>query len=126
MLLPHRGVTARPRAVFVQLVDGGPPRLLDYRDATGRWSSDVNWGVYGFVRFGARAVAHNIFLDGNTFASSANTDKKAIVGEISTGIVGRWRWFELAWSLTYITDEFEAQQSSDTYGTLVISWVREF
>lgn len=96
--------------------DFGPPRLLDYTDATGSWGGD--WGVYGYVRGGARAVAHNIFLDGNTFASSRSVDKRPVVAELTVGLAGRYKFFEAGWSVTWLSEEFDTQGNGDSYGSL--------
>lgn len=105
--------------------DFGPPRLLGFRDATGSWSPDSDWGVYGYFRFGIAAVAHNIFLDGNTFATSASTNRESLVGEVGLGVMAHYRDIEFGWAWTAITDEYD-QRSSDSYGSLVVSWVRRF
>ncbi len=96
--------------------DFGPPRLLDYADATGSWEGD--WGVYAYVRGGARAVAHNIFLDGNTFANSRSVDKRYVVAALSVGILGRYKHLEAGWSVTWLSEEFDTQGNGDSYGSL--------
>src|SRR5690606_11388692 len=53
--------------------DFGPSRLLDLRDATARRGQHDelgDWSVYLYGRLAGRAVARDIFLDGNTFAES--------------------------------------------------------
>jgi len=96
--------------------DFGPGRLLDYADVTGTWGGD--WGFYGFVRGGARGVARNIFLDGNSFTNSRSVDKRYAVAELSAGLVGRCRWFEAGWSVTWLSEEFDTQGNGDSYGSL--------
>ncbi len=98
--------------------DFGPPRLLDTTDATGQWLGD--WGVYAFARAGARAVAHNIFLDGNTFTGSRSVDKRHVVGEMSFGLIARYKLFEAGYTVTWLTEEFETQGNGDAYGTAFV------
>ncbi len=96
--------------------DFGPPRMLDYADTTGSWDGD--WGVYVFVRGGARGVARNIFLDGNTFSSSRSVNKRFIVAEASIGLLGRYKNLEAGWSVTWLSEEFDTQGNGDSYGSL--------
>lgn len=96
--------------------DFGPPRLLDYADATGSW--DGTWGLYAYIRGGARAVARNIFLDGNTFANSRSVDKRPVVTELTVGLAGRYKRFEAGWSVTWLSEEFDTQGNGDSYGSL--------
>ena len=46
---------------------------------------DERHGAYLFFSIGARAVARNIFLDGNTFTSSYTVEKKDVVGDLQVG-----------------------------------------
>lgn len=94
----------------------GPSRILDTVDATRSWGG--TWGVYGYARFGARAVAHNIFLDGNTFAGSRSVDKRTVVGEMSFGIAARYKWFEMGYATTWSAEEFETQPNADAFASL--------
>ncbi|HTD90356.1 MAG TPA: lipid A deacylase LpxR family protein, partial [Burkholderiales bacterium] len=46
-------------------------------------STDPEW--YVFAGFDGRLVAHNIFLDGNTFRDSASVDRKVAVYDLKAG-----------------------------------------
>ncbi|MEZ6241439.1 MAG: lipid A deacylase LpxR family protein [Phycisphaerales bacterium] len=96
----------------------GPPRILDTNDATAQWLGD--WGIYAFARAGGRAVAHNIFLDGNTFENSRSVDKRWLVGELSFGLVARYKLFEAGYAITWLTEEFETQGNGDAYATAFV------
>jgi hypothetical protein len=101
--------------------DFGPGRLLDGYDATGEWTNPEGWGAYGFVRGGMRAVAHNIFLDGNTFADSRSVDREVLVGELEVGVQARYEAVRFRWSVTFLTDEFETQSNADSFGEWTLS-----
>jgi len=96
--------------------DFGPSRVLDKPTATARWAGD--WGMYVFGRATGRAVARNMFLDGNLLQNSRSVDREELVGEVAFGLVGRWRWLEAGYAITILTDEFETQTASDSYATL--------
>lgn len=105
--------------------DFGPDSMRDYTDQLRVW--DGQWGVYLFTRLGGRAVARDIFLDGNTFANSHSVDKMPLVGELQAGLMARYHWLELGWSITWFTEEFEGQQGGgDAIGAYVIRARFEF
>ena len=104
--------------------DFGPPRVAQFRDATGSWSG--RWGAYAFARAGGRLVAQDIFLDGNTFAESVSVDKEPAVGEVALGVAGRFKKCEFGWSFTWLTEEFDAQDHGDAFGAIWFTWRTEF
>jgi hypothetical protein len=108
--------------------DYGPVRVrpalsgTDYFDAD---QLDGNLGFYGFIGGQGRAVAHNIFLDGNTFRQSAHVSKRVFVGDLEAGFSVFW---SSSWRLDFAavrrTKEFFGQQADDLVGTgaLSVSW----
>ena len=81
-------------------VDYGPPHIdlntgADYIN-TDRLMPGTDWGFYFFAGGEARAVAHNIFLDGNDFKSSAHVDKIPAVADLELGAAVVHRHFRLA------------------------------
>lgn len=55
----------------------------------GQMAADRAWfdlGAYLFLRVDGRAVARNIFLDGNTFSDSPSVDKYPFVSDLSAGV----------------------------------------
>lgn len=61
---------------------------------------------YVFTGFDTRAIARNIFLDGNTFRDSPSVDRKVMVHDIKTGISMRFQPVRV--SLTHVrrSEEF--------------------
>lgn len=114
--------------------DFGPGRIGDIRSFThyageGRMR-DGKVAVYLFGQAVGRAVEHNIFLEGNTWKSSHGVDAEPLVGELRVGLAlqyatDRWR-FDVGYSQTFMSDEFEGQGTGDAYGSLVISATRAF
>lgn len=91
----------------------GPPGT-DYFKPT----PDIRW--YLFVGLEGRAVAHNIFLDGNTFTDSHSVDKNGLVGELRFGLavlLGRYR---LTYAWVERSKEFHGQVSN-RFGALNLS-----
>lgn len=68
--------------------DGLPARNGPARPAAGaHGATGFSWQIFAGGQ--ARAVAQNIFLDGNTFRDSLSIGKKTIVGEIEAGFAVR-------------------------------------
>lgn len=67
--------------------DYGPPRIQPATPGSGFFEPTDTFGWYLFAGIEARAVARNIFLDGNTFRDSASVDKNLLVGDLTYGLV---------------------------------------
>lgn len=77
--------------------------------------------VYAFGGFDGRAIARNIFLDGNTFEDSRHVDKIPWVGDMQLGLamaMDRWR---LTFTHVFRTREFTTQQHADQFGAINLS-----
>jgi len=91
----------------------GPPGSNYYKTAP-----DARWHL--FLSLEGRAVARNIFLDGNTFTDSQSVDKYPFVGEARVGFamtLGRYRF---AYAHVFRTKEFHGQDP-ESFGSLSIS-----
>jgi len=100
--------------------DYGPARIrpaLSGTDYFNRDYLDGDFGLYGFVGAQGRAVARNIFLDGNSFRSSPSVDKEPLVADLQAGVSLFWRsGMRLDVSVVHRTEEFEHQHGADTFG----------
>lgn len=78
------------RNVSTRLTAGAEARLgvgdIHLFDLPSSARSGNGFGAYLFASAEGWAVAHNIFLDGNTFADSHSVAKEHWVGEVSLGI----------------------------------------
>lgn len=81
-------------------------------------SPGFSW--YLFAGIEARAVAHNIFLDGNTFTDSHSVDKNVLVGEAQAGFAVSFGQYRLAYTHVMRTPEFD-DQDPDMFGSLSLS-----
>ena len=79
-------------------------------------------GMYLFTRVDGRAVAHNVFLDGNTFGNSPSVGHNPFVGDLSVGVAMNIRNTKLAYALVFRTKEFSAQKEAQIFGTVSINW----
>ena len=76
---------------------------------------------YLFAGFEGRAVARNIFLDGNTFHDSRSVDKELLVGDLQGGIVLTWRGVRLTYTHVLRSPEFDGQDDSEQFGSVSLS-----
>ena len=130
-LRPHLGASlgnvlteARGGAMFRigsnLAADGLPARNGPARPAAGVHGSDgVSWQIFAGGK--ARAVAQNIFLDGNTFRDSLSVDKKALVGEIEAGFAVRAGRVSLGYNHVWRTREYEGEPTGQDFGAVTLS-----
>jgi lipid A 3-O-deacylase len=101
--------------------DYGPARVRPSLSSVEHFAGGpLAWNV--FVGVQARAVAHNLFLDGNTFEDSPSVARKPYVGDLQAGFAisaGDWRV-----TYTYVTrtEEFTTQPTRQDFGAVAISW----
>jgi len=79
-------------------------------------------GGYFFVGVNGRAVARDIFLDGNTFADSHEIDKKYFVADLAGGASIYFHQFKLTWVQVLRTKEFDGQPDEHGFGSLSLSF----
>jgi hypothetical protein len=94
----------RPSLASVEHFAGGP----------------LAWNI--FLGLQGRAVAHDIFLDGNTFEDSASVERKPYVADLQAGFAvsaGDWR---LTYTFVARTEEFTTQAARQDFGAIALSW----
>ncbi len=81
---------------------------------------------YAYLGGEARGVAHNIFLDGNTFRDSHSVDRKPFVGEAQAGIAAQWGNFRVSLGQVLRSREFDGQADSQRFGSLALQYQLDF
>ena len=81
-----------------------------------------DFGLYVFARVDGRAVARNVFIDGNTFGNSASADRKPLVGDITAGVSLNYHNTKVTYALVYRTKEFEAQREGQLFGSVSLNF----
>jgi len=76
---------------------------------------------YVFVGGEGRAVARNIFIDGNTWEDSRSVDRKPLVADFTAGAAIVADWARLGASFTHRTEEFDGQHGADEFVALNLS-----
>lgn len=123
-ILTYAGAGAVVRFGQRLRADWGQPRIqpaLSGSDFVNRDALRDGPAWYVFAGGETRAVARNIFLDGNTFVTSASVDKKPLVGDFTAGAALVAHAVRLGVSYTYRTEEFEGQKGADNFLAINLS-----
>jgi lipid A 3-O-deacylase len=106
--------------------DYGPARIrpalsgTDYFDERGL---DDGRSFYFFAGAQGRAVARNIFLDGNSYRASRSVPKENFVGDLQAGFSASWsKSFRLDVSVVLRSKEFRGQRSADDICTAALAF----
>lgn len=108
-------------------VDYGPSRIRPGLSGTDWFDADQLNGDFGWYLFAGtqvRAMARNIFLDGNTFDSSPHIGKKPLVADFMLGASMFWSdAIRLDFSVVQRTDEFYGQRgNADRFGGINLTF----
>lgn len=102
--------------------DYGPPRIRPSLPGSDFFIPNKEVGGYLFATVEGRAVAHNIFLDGNTFGDSGSTvDKKNFVGSLSVGATMTVESTRISYTQVFMTKEFKGQDDAASFGAVTVS-----
>lgn len=101
--------------------DYGPPRIRPSLPGAGFFMPQEGIGWYVYAGVDGRAIAHNIFLDGNTFKDSHGVDSNLWVGDAQFGLVLTFSKMQIAYTHVHRTKEFDGQDSGDNFGAVSIS-----
>ncbi len=120
-VLTHLGLGGAVR-VGVNLPDDfGPPALIHGASTVDRLNED-GIGAYVFATAEGRYVAHNIFLDGNTWRAGHSVDRVPWVGRFTLGVALEYGRFRIAYTNAVVTEEFEGQQRYSRFGAISTSF----
>ncbi len=101
--------------------DIGPPNIRPGFPGAGFFQTGPkpNWYLFGGVE--GRAVARDIFLDGNTFRDSHRVSREPFVGDVQFGVAVHVKRTRIALSNVYRTREFKGQDEPARYGAVSIT-----
>jgi lipid A 3-O-deacylase len=99
-----------------------PIRVAPGIPGTGYFTTTERVNVTLFASAEGRAVARNIFLDGNTFRESPSVNKKALVGDLSGGVMLTYNRYQVGYTTVYRTKEFAGQPKGQLFGALSVGF----
>ncbi len=100
--------------------DYGPPRIQPGQTGSSAFSPLFDFSWYFFISIEGRAVARNIFLDGNTFRNSHSVKKELLVADLQFGLVIDWARIRISYAHIIRSKEFRNQELRDEYGAFTI------
>src|SRR5262245_5398833 len=105
--------------------DWGAPRIQPGLQGSDFVDQDTAgfFAWYIFAGIEGRAIARNIFLDGNTFRDSPSVSREAFVADYNIGLALIGGPFVLRASYTERTREFETQRANDKFSSLTLSFL---
>ncbi|MFT6556496.1 MAG: hypothetical protein ACJAYR_000343 [Sneathiella sp.] len=96
-----------------------PIRVRPGLPGTGYFDTPTDtWSWFLFAGVDGRAIARNIFLDGNSFTDSHSVDKKYFVADLNAGIAFTYDRYRLSYTAIYRTNEFDGQNDPSVFGAL--------
>ncbi|MGD2170542.1 MAG: lipid A deacylase LpxR family protein [Gammaproteobacteria bacterium] len=98
--------------------DIGPPTISPGFPGLPAFNPDRQANWYLFAGFEVRAVARDIFLDGNTNVDSPSVDRDPLVGDFQFGAAVRFRDTRIAFSQMIRSREFEGQPENTRIGLI--------
>lgn len=98
--------------------DIGPPSISPGFTGIPAFRPDTppNWYLFGGTEI--RAVARNIFLDGNTFKESQSVEKRNLVADLQFGVAFHYDNMRFALSNMVRSREYEGQVDRSQYGAI--------
>lgn len=102
--------------------DHGPPVTRPSLPGSDFFQSQDGLSAYAFASLEGRAVARNIFLDGNSFQDDGpSVDKKPLLGEGRLGLVVAYDDIRFTYTHVFRSREFDGQDPH-TYGSVSLSF----
>jgi len=102
--------------------DFGAPNIDPGFPGTAYFSPKKGQNWYFFGGLETRAVAYNIFLDGNTFKDSHSVDKEPLILDAQLGVSYQRNNVRLSYSHVLRSKEFEDQDKYANFGSLNVSY----
>jgi len=102
--------------------DFGPPRIRPALAGSTWIQPRQELGWYLFAGADGRAVARDIFLDGNTWRDSRSVDKRVLVGDFQAGAAVLWRGVRFSYTQIWRSEEFYGQKGTQSFGSLSVSF----
>ncbi len=103
-------------------IDYGPAHIQPSLSGPEMMSKHSGLSWYLFAGTQGRAIARNMFLDGNTFRDSHSVDSKFFVADFQAGLAIAYGAARLSLAQIWRTKEFEGQDGHDEFGAINLSW----
>ncbi|HEY4264951.1 MAG TPA: lipid A deacylase LpxR family protein [Micropepsaceae bacterium] len=113
---------AMARFGFNLPADYGPMRIEPSLPGSNFFEPNGTLSAYVFAGVDGRAVARNLFLDGNTFESSRSVQKMNLVGDVVFGAAITFNKVRIAFTHVVRSREYKTQTQQDRFGAIDLSF----
>lgn len=121
----NAGIELRAGTAIPEDFGSSPVRPAGNNTAPGSFPRDgkrrLRRGMHAFASLDLRAVARDIFLDGNTFRDSHSVKKESLVADVSFGVAAFAGGWKLSFGRVIRSREFAGQPSRHSYGSFTVS-----
>jgi hypothetical protein len=118
----YADIGAMARLGFNLPKDYGPMRMEPSLPGSDYFEPTAGLGAYIFAGVEGRAIARNLFLDGNSFEQSRSVDKTNLVGDLVLGAAVTFDAFRLAFTHDIRTREYKTQPAADQFGAVDLTF----
>ena len=102
--------------------DYGPMRIDPSLPGSNFFEPNGGFSAYIFAGVDGRAVARNIFLDGNTFETSRSVSKMNLVYDYDIGAAVTFKAVRLSYTYVIRSREFKLQPAMSKFGAVALSF----
>lgn len=102
--------------------DFGATRIQPSLPGAGYFDTQYRPSVYMFAGVEGRAVARNIFLDGNTWRDSRSVQREPFVGDAEIGLAFSVGSARIAYTHVFRSREFRNSSDADEFGAISLSF----
>lgn len=102
--------------------DFGPLRMEPALPGSNFFEPNGEFSAYVFAGIDGRAIARNIFLDGNSFVASRSVSKLPFVGDFQLGAAIATDTWRLSFTHVFRSKEYHEQASSDQFGAVNLTF----
>jgi hypothetical protein len=102
--------------------DYGPLRIQPSLPGSDYFEPTAGLGGYVFAGADGRAIARNLFLDGNSFEASRSVQKMNLVGDITYGAALTFNSVRLAFTQVMRSREYKTQGKQDRFGAVDLTF----
>jgi hypothetical protein len=110
-----------PSDFGIEVIAGGAATNSPLDDRDPRVGARPRGSLFVFGGIDGRAVARDIFLDGNTWVDSPSVDKESLVGDSYWGVGVVLRKWQITYTYVVRSKEFKAQREVNQFGSVTIS-----
>jgi hypothetical protein len=118
----YANIGAMARLGFNLPGDYGPLRIEPSLPGSNFFEPTGAFGAYVFAGVDGRAIARNLFLDGNSFVASRSVSKMNLVGDMEFGAAITFHAMRIAYTHVIRTREYKTQSTPDRFGAVALSF----